>query len=251
MPDNHSTNTMIRVILIDDEPLGRMLVREYLETHPGFEIIKECSDGFEGIKAIQDLKPDLVFLDIQMPKLNGFEMLELIDEPPHIIFTTAFDEYAFKAFEADAIDYLLKPFSKERFDKSIRKYLENRTASTEQQLVSSGQLPEASERIVLKTNGIIKILPVSEVMYFESYDDYVKIHSADTCYIKKKTMSFYEQSLDQRIFIRIHRSYILNIAFLTRIEQTDKETYTAVLKNGSMLSLSRNGYGLLKSQLKL
>ncbi len=241
---------MIKAILIDDEPLARTLIREYLQDIPGIQVILECNDGFEGIKAIQNLNPDLIFLDIQMPRLNGFEMLELLDKPPKVIFTTAFDEYALKAFEANAVDYLLKPFSKERFAKALQKCLD---ADTQKQGIDMSNTvenyPDSANRIVLKTNGNIKILPVSDVIYIEAYDDYVKIHSGDKYYVKKKTMAFYEKNLDKKKFIRIHRSFILNLSFLTRIEQTDKDAYEAVLMNGHRLSLSRTGYTLLKGQL--
>jgi two-component system LytT family response regulator len=243
---------MLKVLLIDDEPLARMLVKEYLQDYPNIQVVDECNDGFEGIKSIHNLQPDLIFLDIQMPRLNGFEMLELIEEHPKIIFTTAFDEYALKAFEASAIDYLLKPFSKERFDKALQKCLENKELQSgyDNILNTEGEnYPESGKRIVLKNNGQIKIIPVSEVMYIESYDDYVKIYSGEACYVKKKTMAFYEKNLNNKEFIRIHRSYILNLNFLTKLEQKEKDTYTAVLKNGTKLSLSRSGYTQLKDKL--
>lgn len=242
---------MIRVIIIDDEPLARTLVKEYLQTYTDIEIIDECNDGFEGLKSIHQLKPDLIFLDIQMPKINGFEMLELLDNPPRVIFTTAFDEYALKAFEANALDYLLKPFSKDRFDKALKKCLDSKEINSAlvDQTDQAELYPDSGNRIVLKTSNNIKILPVSEVMYIEAYDDYVKIFSGDSHYIKKKTMSFYEKTLNKTEFVRIHRSHILNLSYLTKIEQTNKDTYLAVLKNGTRLALSRSGYLLLKQQL--
>lgn len=243
---------MIKVIIIDDEPLARSLVVEYLQTHPDIQIVQECNDGFEGVKAIQTHQPDLIFLDIQMPKLNGFEMLELLEHAPKVIFTTAFDEYALKAFEANAVDYLLKPFSKERFDQALSKCISNQPLTGDAQDIlhnTANKQPEESTRIVVKVNGNIKIIPVQEVMYIEAYDDYVKIYTEQACHVKKKTMAWYEHTLDSKSFARIHRSYILNLAYLTRIEQTEKESYNAVLKNGSLLALSRSGYGLLKERL--
>src|SRR5215211_5621595 len=163
---------MIKTILIDDEPLARSIVREYLQAYSEIEIVQEFNDGFEGVKAITSHKPALIFLDIQMPKINGFEMLELLDQPPSVIFTTAFDEYAIKAFETHAVDYLLKPFSKERFDKAVEKFL-NRSAlqqqktNTETLLKSANELPAQSERVVVKTGGKIKIIPVGELHYIE------------------------------------------------------------------------------------
>ena len=246
---------MIRVVLIDDEPLARSLVREYLQGYPDMEIMQECSDGFEGVKAIQQHNPDLIFLDIQMPKINGFEMLELIDEPPSVIFTTAFDEYALKAFEAHAVDYLLKPFSKERFDKAIQKWLEHYkekqvTAKSTQALVeAAAQQPEQSQRVVIKTGSKIRIIPVNEIHYLEADDDYVRIHTADGSFLKKKTMAYFEQVLDPNLFVRVHRSYILQLPQITRIESPDNEHHLAVLKSGAKVPLSRSGYPKLKAVL--
>ncbi|MDI1234415.1 MAG: LytTR family transcriptional regulator DNA-binding domain-containing protein [bacterium] len=216
------------------------------------DIVQQCNDGFEGVKAIQVHQPDLIFLDIQMPKLNGFEMLELIENAPKVIFTTAFDEYALKAFESNAVDYLLKPFSKERFDQALKKCLsttQNTEAKSEALHNTNAKQPEEGNRIVVKVNGTIKIIPIQEVMYIEAYDDYVKIYTEQACHVKKKTMAWYERSLDTKTFARIHRSYILNLSYLTRIQQTDKEGHSAILKNGNALALSRSGYGLLKERL--
>lgn len=243
---------MKKVILIDDEPLARSLVAEYLQTYPDFEIVQECNDGFEGVKAIQAHQPDLIFLDIQMPKLNGFEMLELLESVPKVIFTTAFDTYALKAFEANAVDYLLKPFSKDRFDQALKKCMDQKELTYDAQDIlhnTADKQPEEGKRVVVKVNGNIKIIPIHEVMYIEAYDDYVKIYTEQACHVKKKTMAWYEHTLDSKSFARIHRSYILNLTYLTRIEQTEKESYNAILKNGNALALSRSGYGLLKERL--
>lgn len=174
---------MKKVIIIDDEPLARSIVHEYLQQHPQLQLVQECGDGFEGLKAIQQHQPDLIFLDIQMPKITGFEMLELIEQPPAVIFTTAFDEYAIKAFESHAVDYLLKPFNQERFDKAIAKWNEQRASTTEKatrDLLESASLsPSQSQRIVVKNGTKIKIIPVHDVFYLEAADDYVKIHTAE------------------------------------------------------------------------
>src|SRR5687767_5782857 len=173
---------MIKVILIDDEPLAQSIVGEYLRAYPQFQVVQSCNDGFEGVKAITQYKPDLIFLDIQMPKINGFEMLELIEEPPAVIFTTAFDEYAIKAFEASAMDYLLKPFNKERFNKAMVKFMQQRkeqvatTPHSELPEGSAGQ-PEESKRVVVKSGSEIRIIPLTDVFYIEAYDDYVKINT--------------------------------------------------------------------------
>ncbi|HEX6891112.1 MAG TPA: LytTR family transcriptional regulator DNA-binding domain-containing protein [Chryseolinea sp.] len=247
---------MIKVVLIDDEPLARSIVTEYLRAFPELTIAQECNDGFEGIKAIAQHKPDLIFLDIQMPKINGFEMLELIEQPPAVIFTTAFDEYAIKAFESRAIDYLLKPFSKERFEKAVQKWLEHRNKSdqkTSTQTLLSEEIrqPEERNRIVVREGSNIRIVPVHEVQYIEAYDDYVKIFTQKEMYLKKKTMSFYENSLDAAQFVRVHRSYIINLQQLTKIEPLEKETYLALLKSGVKVPLSKSGYTKLKGVLGL
>src|SRR6478672_12901444 len=187
---------MSKVVLIDDEPLARSIVKEYLQFHPQLQLVQECSDGFEGVKAIQQYQPDLIFLDIQMPKINGFEMLELLEQPPAVIFTTAFEEFAIKAFDQHAVDYLLKPFSQERFDKAIAKWQETKNitdhTNVQSLLDSAAQSPNQSDRIVVKNGSKIKIIPVSTVYYLEAADEYVKIHTAEGYFLKKKTMNFFE-----------------------------------------------------------
>jgi two-component system LytT family response regulator len=242
---------MIKTILIDDEPLARSIVSEYLRSYPEIEVVQECGNGFEGVKAIAHHKPDLIFLDIQMPKINGFEMLELIDEPPAVIFTTAFDEFAMKAFETHAIDYLLKPFSKDRFDKALKKWLQHRNAgqTTSAAITHEVRQGEERNRVVVKEGSNIRIVPVGDILYMEAYDDYVKIFTAKEMFLKKKTMSFYEQSLDSSQFIRVHRSYLIQLAQITRIEPMEKDNHVALLKNGVRIPLSKTGYTKLKLTL--
>jgi two-component system LytT family response regulator len=245
---------MIKVILIDDEPLAQSIVTEYLQAYAQFQIVQCCNDGFEGVKAIAQHKPDLIFLDIQMPKINGFEMLELIEQPPSVIFTTAFDEYAIKAFEAHAIDYLLKPFSKERFDKAIQKWLQQTSQSQGKSanislLNEEIRQPEERNRIVVKEGSNIKIIPVHDILYIEAYDDYVKIFTQKEMFLKKKTMSFFEQSLNPSQFVRVHRSYIISLQQLTKIEPLEKDTHIALLKTGAKIPLSKTGYLKLKTVL--
>lgn len=244
---------MIKAVLIDDEPLARSIVEEYLQPYSNISIVAQCNDGFEGLKAIMEHKPELVFLDIQMPKISGFELLELLEDAPAIIFTTAFDEFAMKAFDAHAIDYLLKPFSKERFDKAIEKWMNNqiKKENTKNLLNEVNESTASENRIVVKTGNNIKIIPTQELNYIEAYDDYVKIHVAENCYIKKKTMSHYEKTLDEKQFVRIHRSFIVNINQITKIESMDRENHLAVLKNGTKLNISKTGYPRLKEVLGL
>ena len=246
---------MIKAVVIDDEPLARSIVLEYLRSYPDVEVAQECGDGFEGVKAISKYKPELIFLDIQMPKINGFEMLELIEEPPAVIFTTAFDEFAIKAFESHAIDYLLKPFSKERFNKALEKWLAHRRADvgkrTTDLLHEQVRQPEERNRVVVKEAGNIRIIPVNDIQYLEAYDDYVKIFTAKEMFLKKKTMNFYENMLDASQFIRVHRSYIVQLSQITRIEPLEKDTHVARLKTGATVPLSKSGYTRLKSVLGL
>jgi two-component system LytT family response regulator len=243
---------MIKAVLIDDEPLARELVREYLQAYPQIEVVAECGDGFEGLKAIQQYQPDLLFLDIQMPKINGFEMLELVDKLPCVIFTTAFEEYAIRAFEVNAVDYLLKPFSRDRFDKALQKMLERKTEVSPEQLeAASRDMPAQHNRVVVKINGRIKIIPVQDIHYLEAADDYVKIVTQEGPFLKNRTMAFFEKMLDAQQFIRVHRSYILNVGQITRIDPYEKETYLAILKDGSKILVSKTGYPRLKEVLGL
>ena len=239
----------MKAIIIDDEPLARMMVKEYLQAYPHITVVEECNDGFEGMKAIQHHQPDLIFLDIQMPKINGFEMLELIDNPPQVIFTTAFDEYAIKAFDAHAADYLLKPFSKERFDKAMQKLQQQRTNAAQAVVETALQTTTTNNRIVVKDNGKIKIIPIAQVQYLEAADDYVKIITAEGSFLKKKTMQHFEDSLPPQEFIRIHRSYIINAALITRIDLHEKDSHLALLTTGARLPVSKAGYAKLKEVL--
>ena len=245
----------MKVIIIDDEPLARSIVKEYLQKYPQLEVIQECNDGFEGLKAIQQHQPDLVFLDIQMPKINGFEMLELIEQPPAVIFATAFDEYAIKAFEAHAIDYLLKPFNQDRFDKAISKWNEKNMATadkaTQQLLETASQSPAQNNRIVVKNGSKIKIIPVHDVLYLEAADDYVKVHTPEGYFLKNKTMNHFEQALDKHLFVRSHRSYIVNVQQITRIDPYEKDNHVAILRSGIKVPVSRSGYVKLREVLGL
>ena len=246
---------MYKVLIIDDEPLARSVVKECLQQHPQLEVVEECGNGFEGLKAIQQYEPDLIFLDVQMPKITGFEMLELIDRPPHIIFTTAYDEYAMKAFEANAVDYLLKPFSQERFNKAISKWLdingkpEDKITNKLLQQVSGH--PAQQQRVVVKTGTKIKIIPLHEVHYLEAADDYVKIYTNEGSFLKNKTMAYFEDILNSSLFVRSHRSYIINLHEVTRIDPYEKENHIAILRSGAKVPVSKAGYPRIKAILGL
>ncbi|MDQ7817155.1 MAG: LytTR family transcriptional regulator DNA-binding domain-containing protein [Melioribacteraceae bacterium] len=245
----------IKALIVDDENLARDIVKNYLRKFPEIELIGECSNGFDALKQINDLSPDLIFLDIQMPKITGFEMLEIIENPPVIIFTTAFDQYALKAFEVNATDYLLKPFSEERFAEAIQKaikQIENRADSNKRigDLIKHIEKKEEFlERIVVKNGQKISIIPIGDVKYFEAQDDYVMIYTDKGNFLKQKTMKYFEENLDPAEFIRIHRSYIVRISNIKQIELFEKETYFVILNDGKKLPASKTGYQGLKEIL--
>lgn len=248
----------VTAVIIDDEPLARTIVMEYLQSYPQIRLLQECNDGFEGLKAIQQYHPDLIFLDIQMPKINGFEMLELVEERPAVIFTTAFDEFAIRAFETHAVDYLLKPFSKERFDKALGKWLEQfagrqaaRGAADQDLLDTAAGSPSQQQRVVVKTGGKIKIIPIEDIHYLEAADDYVKIHTHNGAFLKNRTMGYFEKVLDPDRFVRTHRSYIINIQQVTRIDPYEKDGHLCILSSGAQVPVSKAGYTKLKSVLGL
>ena len=247
----------IRTIIIEDEEAARSLLKNFLTTFGDLQLEGEFSDGFSGLKAINELKPDLVFLDIQMPKLTGFEVLELAEHKAVIIFTTAFDQYAIKAFEANATDYLLKPFSRERFANAVNKAKErissnkNDDAKIISVLRTIDEKPEIIDRIAVRSGTKIHVIPSDDIIYLEADGDYVKIHSKDGSYLKEKTMKYFETHLDPKNFIRIHRSYIANVSHIQRLDYYDKENYMAVLKNNERLKVSNSGYKLLREALNL
>ena len=236
----------MKVIIIDDEPLAREHVKACLKQHPEFKVIGDCGDGFSGIKLIQEFQPDLIFLDIQMPKITGFEMLELLEQPPWVIFTTAFDEYALKAFEAHAIDYLLKPFGQDRFDAAIQKFNLFKPNSV---YGISGKSAEESKRIVLRHQGEIRIIPTKDILSIEAWDDYVKIHTQEQTFVKKQTLSYYEDILKTESFIRCHRSHLVNISAITAIEHSGPESWEIRLTNGYHVQASKSGYAKLQAAL--
>jgi two-component system LytT family response regulator len=240
---------MIKTIIIEDEAPARSILKHYLKRHAKFELIAECANGFEGVKAINEYKPDLIFLDIQMPKLTGFEMLELLDSVPPVIFTTAYDEFAIKAFEANAVDYLLKPFDEDRFDKAIEKALVRIKNSEKVSLekVSEASASKPLDQIVVTNGGKIEILIPDDIFMIEAQDDYVMIYTEKEQYLKKKTMAFYEDHLGQ-IFMRIHRSYIINTLKIDNIELYGKQQYQIKLKNNLDVKTSKSGYKKIKEK---
>jgi two-component system LytT family response regulator len=238
-------------MIVDDEELARNLLREMLADHPEIEIIAECANGFEAVKAAAQRKPDLLFLDVQMPKLDGFEVLELIGGDLAVIFVTAYDTYAMRAFEVHAVDYLLKPFGKDRFEAA----LERAQGRLGQQRPAPSQLAAAArpshhlERIVVRDGARVHIIPVAKLDYAEAQDDYVLLASAGKTYLKQQTISSLEACLDPRQFIRIHRSYIVNLERVAKMEPYTKDSRIAVLQDGKQLPVSRAGYQRLTALL--
>ncbi len=240
-----------RVAIIDDEKNAREVIRTFLQDFPGAACVGEAADGYEGARLILDLHPDLVFLDVQMPRINGFEMLELLDDKPAVIFTTAYHEHALKAFEVNAVDFLLKPFSRERFRQAVEKAMAAVTNDAGKESVErvvdyvqreSGFL----QRIVVKKQTRIFVIPLEEVIYLQACDDYTEIHTVKESFLKKQTLTFYEQHLPKDLFVRVHRSYLVAVSAVSRLEPYGKNTYRIVLHNGTTIPVSRSGLKELK-----
>lgn len=252
----------LRAIIVEDEAPARDLVKAYIKTNPNIELIDECEDGFTGVKKINDAKPDLIFLDIQMPKLTGFEMIELLDEVPEIIFTTAYNQYAIKAFELSAVDYLMKPFSRERFNEAIDKVLariNSRPEEKKEERIKNTNIEdfakrkkeevEVIERIFVKTGTKIDVIPVNTIIKIEAQDDYVEIHTAEGRFLKNDTMNYLEKVMPPTTFGRVHRSHIINLNYIEKIEKYGKESYIVKLKDGSTVNVSKSRIKNLKTKL--
>jgi two-component system LytT family response regulator len=254
-----STHEKIRTLLIDDEDLARAVVREHLAPHPEIEIIGECANGFDAVKNVNEQKPDLIFLDIQMPKLDGFEVLELLDHQPAVVFVTAYDEYALRAFEVHAVDYLLKPFRKERFDEALLRVLE-RVRDRQKQAAapqpSYRELADSArpagtwlERIVIRDGAKLHVIPVQKVDYITAEDDYVAVHVGEKEFLKQQTLTSLEAMLDPKQFVRIHRSSMVNLQRIVRIEPYSKDSKVVLLSSGVQLPASRTGLTALEEAL--
>ncbi|HZL76399.1 MAG TPA: LytTR family transcriptional regulator DNA-binding domain-containing protein [Bacteroidales bacterium] len=245
----------LKTVIIDDEAPARELLKFYLKDSPELDIIAECADGFSGLKTISELKPDLVFLDIQMPRLTGFELIEVMNEKPAIIFTTAYDQFAIKAFEMNAVDYLLKPFPKERLREAINKVIKRSGPEKTERISPSRLLEKMPEqagplnRIVVRKGNAINLIPIDQVRYIAAEDDYVMVYHSAGKALKQQTMKFYEDNLPGTDFVRVHRSYIVRIQDINRIEPYGKDNHVAILKSGEKLPVSRAGYKHLKEEL--
>lgn len=242
----------LRVLIVDDEELARQIVREYAHESGGIEIVGECSDGFDAVKAIGELKPDLVFLDVQMPKLDGFEVLELADPRPTVVFITAYDQYAMRAFDAHAIDYLLKPFDLTRFQTALERAHARLGAPTASaaRLAAAARPPDRKlGRIVVKDGSKVHLIQVDRLDYIEAQDDYISLYSEGGSYLKQQTISGIEEQLDPTRFIRIHRSYIVNVERIIRVEPYSRDSRVVVLRDGTQIPVSRSGVARLKAVL--
>lgn len=242
----------VRVVIVDDESLARQVLREFLSPHNEIEIVAECPNGFEAVKEVTEQKPDLVFLDIQMPKLDGFEVLELIGAEPAVVFVTAHDTFAIRAFEAHAVDYLLKPYSAERFEAALQRAKQRLGGKMPgaADLAASARPPaQYLERLAVKDGTRVFIIPVQKLDYAEAQDDYVELNAEGRKYLKQQTISNLESGLDPACFVRIHRSYIANVERIVKVEPYAKDSHVAVLSGGKQLPVSRTGYARLRALL--
>jgi two-component system, LytTR family, response regulator len=242
----------IRTIVVDDEEPARRVLRELLSGHEEVEVVAECRNGLEAVKAVAELKPDLLFLDVQMPKLTGFDVLELVGTEVPVIFVTAYDEYAMKAFEVHAVDYLLKPVGKERLGAALQRVIKRRNekAPAPTELTAAARpAGQFAERLVVKDGTRVTIIPIAKLDYAEAQDDYVALATEGQKHLKQQTIASLEAALDPKLFVRIHRSYVVNIERVSRIEPYGKDSRIAVLSNGAKLPVSRAGYSRLQALL--
>jgi two-component system, LytTR family, response regulator len=257
----------IGALIVDDEELARQVLRELLQAHPEIHVLAECANGFEAVKAVTEHKPDLIFLDVQMPKLTGFDVLELIEGDIAVIFTTAYDQYAMKAFEVHAVDYLLKPIGGERFESAldrVKKRVAEKKKVQQANVATSTASParhateisaaarppqQFLERIVVRDGTRVTLIPTAKLDYVEAQDDYIALASHDVKHLKQQTIASIEAGLDPERFVRIHRSYIVNFERVVRIEPYGKDSRLAILADGTRLPVSRAGYARLKTLL--
>lgn len=253
---NPETTSKIRAVVVDDEELARQILREFLSSHPEIELVAECANGFEAVKAVAELKPDLVFLDIQMPKLDGFEVLELIGNETAVVFVTAHDNFAIRAFEVHAVDYLMKPVGAGRFEAALKRAKERLEGKAPANAPSAAELAAAArppaqylERIPVRDGSRVSIIPVGKLDYVEAQDDYVALASEGKKHLKQQTIASLETALDPSRFLRVHRSYIVNLERVAKIEPYSKDSHVAVLTTGAQLPVSRAGYARLREFL--
>ena len=247
-----SEPTLLRIVIVDDEALARSVVREYLGAIPGVEVVGECTNGFEAVKAVAELAPDLLLLDVQMPKLDGFEVLELVGREVAVVFLTAYDQYALRAFEVHAVDYLLKPFGAERLAAAIERARERVGRGEKapvQALTESARPGGPAGRVLVRDGSRVHVLPLQKIDYVQAQDDYVAFRCDGKDYLKEQTLAQVEATLDPARFVRIHRSFLLNLDRLARVDLDERENRAAVLTDGRRLPVSRTGYQRLSALL--
>jgi two-component system LytT family response regulator len=242
-------NASLRIAIVDDEPLARAVLREYLAAMADVEVIAECTNGFEAVKVVAELHPDLLLLDVQMPKLDGFEVLDLVGKDVAVVFVTAYDQYALRAFDVHAVDYLLKPFSSDRLAEALARARE-RLGRGERwpvaELAAAARPAQShASRILVRDGPRVHILPIAKVAYVQAQDDYACFFCDGKEYLKEQTLTQVEATVDPAKFVRIHRSYLLNLDFLARVELDERESRVAVLTDGRKLPVSRAGYARL------
>jgi two-component system LytT family response regulator len=251
MPE--SSSLPLRIAVVDDEPLARAVLCEFLAAEPNVDVVAQCANGFEAVKAVSELSPDLLLLDVQMPKLDGFEVLDLVGRDVAVVFTTAFDQYALRAFDVHAVDYLLKAISAERLSEALVRVRER--LSRGERSASPGAMAAAkpreghAHRVLVRDGPRVHVIPVDKIDYVQAQDDYVCFRSDGKDYLKEQTLAETETSLDPKVFVRIHRSYVLNLSRLVRVDQDERENRVAVLTDGRRLPVSRAGYTRLNSLL--
>jgi two-component system, LytTR family, response regulator len=247
-------SALLRVLIVDDEPLARAVVREYLANLPDIEVVAECGNGFEAVKAVTELHPDLMFLDVQMPKLDGFEVLELVGRDVAVVFVTAYDEYALRAFEVNAVDYLLKPFGPERVAEALvraRARLRRGERVPVQEITQIARPNQGhAGRVLIRDGPRVHVIPVEKIDYVQAQDDYVCFRYEGKEYLREQTLAEVEASLDPQKFVRIHRSFVLNVDRLARVELDARENRIVILTDGHRLPVSRAGYRRLNEVLQ-
>ena len=243
----------LRALIVDDEDLARLALRELIKTRAEIEVVGECSNGFEAVKTVAERKPDLIFLDVQMPKLTGFDVLELIGTETAVIFITAYDQYAMRAFDVHAVDYLLKPVGRDRFEAALERAktrIGNKLPSATELAAAARHPQQFLERIVVKDGTRVTLIPVGKLDYAEAHDDYVSLASEGKKHLKQQTIAGLEACLDPKQFVRVHRSYVVNFERVARIEPYGKDSKLAILRDGTRLPVSRAGYARLKALLE-
>ena len=243
---------MIRVLLVDDEAPARALLREMLSAEPDVEIVGEAATGLEAVKAAAELEPEVVFLDIEMPKLDGFEVLELLDPEVAVVFVTAYDSHALRAFEVHAVDYVLKPYRAERLREALSRARARVGGRPEPAVLAHAARPpgQYAQRVVVKDGAHIHVIPIDRLDYAQAQDDYVALRTEGKTLLKTQTLGGLEATLDPSVFVRVHRSYLVRLDRIRALEPYGKNDHVALLADGTRVPVSREGYARLRELLE-